>query len=261
LISFYFSQCNRALFLILSCIFLASCATSTSTNVDNFDLAKPYLGPFYSPQDPVSVKVTFYHRPRFESRSTGYSLLDMKDIPNVINGVPVRLSKSEWCNAALEGSVAIIADSGKVQTFNYAGLGDAQLDCTDILGQSFRASSRVRFAPTDNAWGDGVDGCALVPYRTIAVDKRFIARGSVVYIPIARGVPFEVGDKRYVHDGYFIAADRGGAIKGAHIDMFVADGPKRDFVSEIYAKGKNVDAYIVGEKKVQALLKGKSKCS
>ena len=66
-----------------------------------------------------------------------------------------------------------------------------------------------------------------MPYRSIAVDPDTIPFGSVVYIPSARGT--ELPDNLGEHDGFFFAADRGGAIKRNHIDVFVGIGKRNPF--------------------------------
>jgi 3D (Asp-Asp-Asp) domain-containing protein len=50
----------------------------------------------------------------------------------------------------------------------------------------------------------------LRPYRTAAVDRRLIPRGSRIYIPAYRRIS----------GGWFVAQDTGGAIIGRHIDVY-----------------------------------------
>lgn len=70
--------------------------------------------------------------------------------------------------------------------------------------------------------GVGAAGMPLLPFRSVAVDSRIIALGSQLYIP-ALGRFFRRHGIR--HDGCFWADDKGGGIKGRHIDLFV--GSKR----------------------------------
>jgi len=72
--------------------------------------------------------------------------------------------------------------------------------------------------------GDDVRGHAPIPYRTIAVDRSLIPIGSVVFIPSARGSTLHLPDGSVAyHDGFFIAGDTGGRIRGAHIDVFCGE--------------------------------------
>src|SRR5205085_1289844 len=124
------------------------------------------------------------------------------------------LSTRDFCDAAMEGTVQI-RSGGRWRTYNYAGTGpSAQVDCSDryprhqVIGRSrFRASAKL--------FGEAATGARLIPFRTIAVDPRFIPHGTVLFIPAARGVEIEGGDgEKRTHDGYFFAADTGGSIKG-----------------------------------------------
>jgi 3D (Asp-Asp-Asp) domain-containing protein len=56
------------------------------------------------------------------------------------------------------------------------------------------------------------------PFRTIATDTAYIPSGSWCYIAELYGVVLPDGS---THDGWVQANDVGGAIKGAHIDLFV----------------------------------------
>jgi 3D (Asp-Asp-Asp) domain-containing protein len=74
-------------------------------------------------------------------------------------------------------------------------------------------------------FGYGVGGRALVPFRSIAVDKSVIAYGSHLYIPELDGVtmPSGPGHTGFVHDGCVSADDTGGGIIGRHVDFFSAE--------------------------------------
>jgi 3D (Asp-Asp-Asp) domain-containing protein len=142
-----------------------------------------------------------------------------------------RLSRQDWCKAALEGTVQIADGQGFLTTYNYGGRGaNPQVDCSpffaSLAAETLDKVNRVRFIRASAAYGYGADGFVLVPYRTIAVDRSLIPLGSVVFIPAARGtlVTLPSGDRVY-HDGFFYAADVGSAIQGSHIDVFI--GPSR----------------------------------
>ena len=71
--------------------------------------------------------------------------------------------------------------------------------------------------------GCGVRNLPLMPFRTIAVDPNVIPLESVIFVPELRGRHFKLNEREFIHDGYLFAGDRGGAIKGKHIDVFLID--------------------------------------
>ena len=75
----------------------------------------------------------------------------------------------------------------------------------------------------DHAWGYGVQDRALVPYRSVAVDRAVVPYGTKLWVAELDGVAMP-GDPPwggFVHDGCVIAADTGGSIDGAQLDWFV----------------------------------------
>jgi 3D (Asp-Asp-Asp) domain-containing protein len=103
----------------------------------------------------------------------------------------------------LEGS-GILRD-GRV--LNYDG------ECRYGVGTCFRA-----LEPSEHPLGRGVQARPLQPFRSIAVDPRFIPIGSPVYVPELVGVVLPDGTR---HDGCLRADDQGGAIKLHKLDFFV----------------------------------------
>ena len=102
-----------------------------------------------------------------------------------------------------------------------------------------------RFRVTSAKYGLTVTGCPLVPYRSIAVDSRFVKRGSTVYIPQLKGSKLPDGTE---HDGIFIASDRG-HFRGAHIDVFIGAGPRsaRPFIRKGYGSRSHVMVYVADD--------------
>lgn len=90
-----------------------------------------------------------------------------------------------------------------------------------LLNWDARVGGHACFVEMDATlypYGAGVQGWALVPYRSLAVDGRFIPLGHTVELPELRGMPLPDGT---THDGCFVAVDGGGAIRGHHIDLFL----------------------------------------
>jgi 3D (Asp-Asp-Asp) domain-containing protein len=107
-----------------------------------------------------------------------------------------------------------------------------------------RVAGESRFRVTITKYGLGSTGCPLIPYRTIAVDSHFVKLGSTVFIPQLKGARLPDGT---VHDGMFIASDRG-VFRGAHIDIFAGAGPRgaRPFIRKGYGSRSHVTVYVTG---------------
>jgi 3D (Asp-Asp-Asp) domain-containing protein len=114
---------------------------------------------------------------------------------------------------------------------------------TLIYMQQVGGESRFRIVSAK--YGLGSTGCPLIPFRTIAVDPRFVKHGSKVYIPQLKGAKLPDGT---VHDGMFIAGDHG-HFRGAHIDLFAGAGPRgaRPFIRKGYGSRARVTVYVDGQ--------------
>jgi len=99
--------------------------------------------------------------------------------------------------------------------------GTAKLLDGRVLNYAGVIDREVRYAETVHRWGRGVGNCALVPYRTIAVDRTRIPLGTLVYIDETFGKRLPDGE---YHDGLWRAEDVGGAIKEARVDLFTGEG-------------------------------------
>jgi 3D (Asp-Asp-Asp) domain-containing protein len=81
----------------------------------------------------------------------------------------------------------------------------------------------------DHPLGAGVQGRPLLPFRSIAVDPRFIPIGATVYVPELVGVLMPDGSR---HDGCLRADDMGGAIKEHKLDFFVESYNNFKFIAD-----------------------------
>ena len=72
--------------------------------------------------------------------------------------------------------------------------------------------------PRTHPFGRGAGGRAIVPFKSVAVDRTVIAIGEPLYIPELDGIPLPDGS---IHDGCVRADDTGGGIKKRKMDFFV----------------------------------------
>lgn len=85
-----------------------------------------------------------------------------------------------------------------------------------------RTGQKICFSELDPRafpWGRGAAGTAIVPLRSVAVDVTVIPLGTPLFIPEFVGLPLGEG-RAGVHDGCFIAEDRGIKVIGRHVDIF-----------------------------------------
>jgi 3D (Asp-Asp-Asp) domain-containing protein len=114
----------------------------------------------------------------------------------------------------LEGS-GVLAD-GRI--LNYDG------ECSYGMGTCFKTLDG-----SEHPLGAGVQNRKLVPFRSIAVDPRYIPIGATVYVPELVGVLLPDGTK---HDGCLRADDMGGAIKQHKLDFFVESYDNFKFIAD-----------------------------
>ena len=172
---------------------------------------------------------------------------------NDADGKPtgVKLANCDWCDAAIEGTVRTTDKNGKAVTLNYATTSstqqcDCNLTCSKYAKYANKKIGYTLWAPAKGEFGDGVGGYKLVPFRTIAVDKKFIPIGSLIFVPQAVGVEITLPDgSKSKHDGYFFAADVGGDIKTNHIDVFFGLKAQNPFGFVTSKPEGTFDAYLV----------------
>lgn len=190
----------------------------------------------------LTLWATWYWTPSYSSKSSGgIQLADANE-----KSLGVMLSEEEFCHAAVQGSVRIGA-----HVYNYDKQGTRALaDCSKYRSDMPHAPF-VRFQKSDSSFGEGEQDFWLVPYRSVAVDPKFIAIGTALYIPEARGTVIALPDgRKLAHDGYFFASDSGYGVDGNHIDVFNGVSDQNPFLWVASAKSRTFTAYKVKDSKV-----------
>jgi len=199
---------------ILLAILLVGCATKKT------DTPAPVVVEEIKTEEEVKVKrkirlwATMYYAKVLNNDPSGIPLRKM-------NGDPLgpRLSRADWCRAAIEGTAII---DGVV--YNYAGT-----NWRYFVKCSHRASGKVKWMRSGCKYGKGNRSNCLVPFRSLATDQTKYPYGTKIFIPEAKGTKITFEGETFEHDGVFYAHDVGGAIKGDHIDVYlgaVKDGLK-----------------------------------
>ena len=209
---------------------------------DTFSFREPTADDF---SEKLSLWATYYYLPEQNDGAGDYLLRDMKSLE-----LGPRMTLKQWCTAALEGSVRIILKTGEAKTFNYAGVSSEHtVDCSSIFRFDVR---KTKFREANGVFGDGIGDYILAPYRTLATDNSKIIPGTVLYIPKARGAKIILNNGReIIHDGYFFAGDKGGAIKENHVDVFIGTHQSAPFFSWIKSnQDKTFEAYVINDTKI-----------
>ena len=213
-----------------------------------------------APKDTLSLKKlnlwsTYYYIHSFQSGGTIPILLD--------DGTPTGFfaDTCNFCEAALEGTAFVTDSSGNMHVINFAKSGEtAAVNCRKCgkyakSGLNVESWGKALWTITEG-YGLGVQNYKLIPFRSIAVDKNTIPYGTVLYIPAAKGISFQLPDGSYaVHDGYFFASDTGGAIKGNHIDTFTGISSVNPFDHILSNEKKTFSAYVVKDADIITKLK------
>lgn len=206
----------------------------------------------------MKLWATYYHMPTVYA-----SKVDLKTAKPLLgkNGKAISppLDLADWCDAAMQGSIWVDNGGDEPTAYMYVDSnGPEQNVCDRYFGELSSgiktATKRARFVAFHHPQACDVRSIPLMAFRTIAVDPAKIKMGTILYIPALRGLGFWKHGELFAHDGYVVASDRGGAIEGNHIDMFVdnAEGnPFPDVVKstsrhtfEAFVVDKNDPAYI-----------------
>ena len=112
-----------------------------------------------------------------------------------------------------------VQGSGRLSSGQTVSFNRRDCSCADVCPRTnqricFDALSMEKFP-----WGRGATGKPITPLLTIAVDPDVIPLNTAVYIPQYDGLPRDLAEAS-LHDGCFIAQDRGLKVVGKHVDIF-----------------------------------------
>lgn len=207
-----------------------------------FDLPEPADSDFGTAW---SLWGTYYYGQPASESSTG---IEIRNLAGEVVGP--RISERDWCRGAMEGTLVVTKGDSSIVTYNYEGKASTrQTSCrahfTTLSEDELAALEKTRFHLARGPYGDGAADFVLCPYRTLAVDRKKIALGTALYIADARGVKVKLPDgSPATHDGYFFAADVGGAIKGVHVDFFIGVSLKNPFT---FVKSDQSSSFVARE--------------
>jgi 3D (Asp-Asp-Asp) domain-containing protein len=152
-------------------------------------------------------------------RNTYYDFPNQADFEGAT--VPLKNASCETIGQVPKAFFESVCVQGSGTLSSGATVSFAKRDCS-CAENCPRTDQRICFDVLDSAkfpWGRGATGQAITPLLTVAVDSDVIPLGTPVYVPELDGLARDV-EGNAVHDGCFIAQDRGVRVKGKHLDIF-----------------------------------------
>jgi 3D (Asp-Asp-Asp) domain-containing protein len=194
------------------------------------------------PGDPVDPKKlqgkilgnfrnTYYDFPS-ERDHTGEAVSLHDPRCNVIRQVP----RGFYEAVCVQGSGTL--SSGSTVSF-------AKRDC-ECAAVCPRTKQKICFDELDARqfpWGRGATGQPITPLLTVAVDTELVPLQTSLYIPEFDGMPRD-GQSEGVHDGCFIAQDRGMRVKGKHVDVFTGHESLTRLWNQLVPSNKGVTVVV-----------------
>lgn len=113
-----------------------------------------------------------------------------------------------------------IQGSGRIASGQTVSFARRDCECAMICPRTDQRICFEALDPDEFPWGRGALGKAITPLSSVAVDTSVIPFHTRLFIPEAVGLPRQDGS---LHDGCFVAEDRGLKIKGEHVDIFTGD--------------------------------------
>lgn len=147
---------------------------------------------------------TYYDFPAEETGVQGAVLYDASC------GKIARVTQAFHDKVCVQGSGSLV--TGETVSF-------AKRDCP-CAAVCPRTNQRICFEKLDPKrfpYGRGAAGTPITPFRSVAVDVSLIPLGTPLLIPAYKGLRLLDGS---VHDGCFVAEDRGLRVVGHHVDIF-----------------------------------------
>jgi 3D (Asp-Asp-Asp) domain-containing protein len=135
--------------------------------------------------------------------------------------VPLKNARCETISQVPRGFFESVCVQGSGTLSSGATVSFAKRDCS-CAENCPRTDQRICFDVLDSKsfpWGRGATGKAITPLVTVAVDSEVIPLGTPLYVPELDGIARDPNGTA-VHDGCFVAQDRGVRVKGKHLDIF-----------------------------------------
>jgi 3D (Asp-Asp-Asp) domain-containing protein len=159
--------------------------------------------------------------------------------------VPLKNAKCDTIKDVPRGFYESVCVQGSGTLVSGQTVSFAKRDCS-CAEKCPRTGQQICFDSLDQKqfpYGRGATGQAITPLFTVAVDSSVVPLGTYLYIPEYDGVPRDP-DESGLHDGCFMAQDRGLKVKGKHVDVFTADQDMTKLWNQIVPSNQGVTVVL-----------------
>jgi 3D (Asp-Asp-Asp) domain-containing protein len=199
--------------------------------------------------EPVTISENGNAKPPPSGRSLGIFRNTYYDFPSELDfegpELAIKNAKCETIASVRRGffEALCVQGSGTMRQGTTLSFAKRDCACADVCP---RTSQRICFDALDAKdypWGRGAIGKPITPLLTVAVDADVIPLGTPIYVPEFDGLPGDPGETR-VHDGCFLAQDRGLKVKGQHIDFFTGHRSMTELWNRLVPSNKGVTVMV-----------------
>jgi 3D (Asp-Asp-Asp) domain-containing protein len=176
-------------------------------------------------------------------RNTYYDFPSELDFEGV--SVDVKGQKCDTIASVKRGFFEAVCVQGSGTLRQGATVSFARRDC-ECAEVCPRTGQKICFDLLDPKlfpWGRGATGKAITPLLTVAVDADVIPLGTPIYVPEYDGLPRDLEEKT-LHDGCFVAQDRGLKVKGQHLDIFTGHRSMTELWNRLVPSNRGVTVVL-----------------
>ena len=116
-------------------------------------------------------------------------------------------------------------------------------ECAEVCPRTGQKICFDLLDPKQFPWGRGATGKPITPLLSVAVDSGVIPLGTPIYVPEYDGLPRDPEEKT-LHDGCFVAQDRGLKVKGKHVDIFTGHRSMTELWNRLVPSNRGVTVVL-----------------
>jgi 3D (Asp-Asp-Asp) domain-containing protein len=188
-------------------------------------------------------------RPEVAGRSLGTFRNTYYDFPSELDfegpEVELKNAKCETIANVRRGffEAVCVQGSGTLRQGTTVSFNKRDCSCAELCPRTGQKICFDALEAKDFPWGRGAQGKPITPLLTVAVDPEVIPLGTPLYVPEYDGVPRDP-EERTLHDGCFVAQDRGLKVKGQHLDVFTGHRTMTQLWNRLVPSNKGVTVML-----------------